>query len=99
MSDELKKINKKEKTISPWIYHELSISTMLQISLPKRRSFLQERYDQVYSFSHSYLKIGYDVSEQIKSMIMLSDEILKKWKDEHDNKKHALDELYKLLGV
>lgn len=99
MSDELKKINKKEKTISPWIYHELSISTMLQISLPKRRSFLQERYDQGYSFSHSDLKIGYDVSEQIKSMIMLSDEILKKWKEEHDNKKHALDELYKLLGV
>jgi len=99
MSDELDKINKNEKTVSPWIYHELSISTMIQISPPNRRSFLQERYDQGISFAHSELKIGYDVSDQIKNMINLSDDILKKWKEKHDDKKHALDELYKLLGI
>lgn len=99
MADELDKISKKEKTISPWIYHELSISTMIQISPPQRRSFLQERYDQGASFAHSDLKIGYDVSGPIKSMINLSDDTLKKWKEEHDNKKHALDELYKILGI
>ena len=97
MSDELDKIDKKEKTISPWIYHELSISTMIQITPPNRRSFLQERYDQGYSFEHSELKIGYDVSEQIKNMINLSDDILRNWKVQHDNKKHALDELYKIV--
>ena len=87
MSDELDKIDKKEKTISPWIYHELSISTMIQITPPNRRSFLQERYDQGYSFEHSELKIGYDVSEQVKNMINLSDDILRNWKVQHDNKK------------
>lgn len=99
MADELEKIGKKEQTISPWIYHELSMSTMINVRIPKRRSFLLEHYDQRYSFAHSGMKIGYDVSEQLKSMIPLSDEILKKWEIEHDPNKHALDELYSICEI
>lgn len=99
LSEELDNVEKKQSTVSPWIYHELSVSTMVQITPPPRRSFILEHCDNSYSFSASGVTISYDVDKQLKSMIPITDDQMRKWAVEHDKQKHALDELYKLVGI
>lgn len=102
MADELEKIekkNKKETTISPWIYHELSMTTMLRSKYPQRKKKVIEHFAQD---SRDKLTIQYDVKKAMGEMITLTDTALSKW-NENWNKQpikvseEALDELYRIV--
>lgn len=103
LSEELDNVKGKQSTISPWIYHELSASTMIQIKPPKRRSFILEHCDSRYSHSaSSELTISYDVSKQIKNMMDLSDSMLESWAQNYSKRplssnRHPLDFLYDIV--
>ncbi len=103
LSEELDNVKEKQSTISPWIYHELSVSTMIQIKPPKRRSFILEHCDSIYSHSaSSELTISYDVSKQIKNMMDLSDSMLESWAQNYSKRslslnRHPLDYLYDIV--
>lgn len=106
MASELDKIkkNSKQSTISPWIYHELSMTTMLGVVKPHRLSPALEHRDHV-DFSQSTHdekpKFDYDVSKALNEMTTLTDRQLQQWYERHiDNptipSEYALDELYRI---
>ena len=104
MASELAKIkkDKKQTTISPWIYHELSMTTMLDIVEPRRPRPVVERYDHM-DFSQSTRdekpKFDYDVSKALNEMTTLTDRQLQQWYEGHDKTippEYALDELYSI---
>ena len=106
MATELAKIkkDKKQTTISPWIYHELSMTTMLGVVKPHRLSLALEHRDHV-DFSQSTHdekpKFDYDVSKALNEMTTLTDRQLQQWYERHiDNptipSEYALDELYRI---
>lgn len=98
LSDELQNVKNNNKvTLSPWIYHELSMSTMLRTTLPNRRSVILE-----HSSNHSFdvrnqLNIQYDVSEYLRNTISLTDDILTEWKDSLNTLEASLDTLYRII--
>ena len=98
MSDELKKVNKKEKTVSPWIYHELSMTTLLRESKPDRNKAILEHYDQ----RSNDFKVEYDVSKLLAGLTVLTDNNLLLWQSEWQKrpiklKEEALDVLYQIV--
>lgn len=98
MSDELKKVNKKEKTVSPWIYHELSMTTLLRESKPDRNKAILEHYDQ----RSNDFKVEYDVSKLLAGLTVLTDNNLLLWQREWQKrpiklKEEALDVLYQIV--
>ena len=99
MKDELDKIKKKEKTISPWIYHELSMTTLLREKLPKRRENVIEHYAQR---ADSDFNVEYDVTKLLEGLTTLNDDNLLLWKEQWDKrhikvKENALDILYEIV--
>ena len=99
LKDELDNVKKKDKkaTLSPWIYHELSMSTMIRTTLPKRRSVILEHSSE-YSFdARSQLNIQYDVSEYLRNLTPLTEAVLMEWQDSLNTLEVPLDTLYKIL--
>ena len=98
LKDELQNVKNNQKTtLSPWIYHELSMSTMLRTTLPKRRNVILEHCSD-YSFAtRSQLNIQYDVSEYLRNMESLTETVLLEWKDNSNNSEFSLDTLYKII--
>lgn len=102
MADELEKIEKKSKketTISPWIYHELSMTTMLRSKRPQRKEKIIEHFAQD---ARDRLTIQYDVKKALEEMITLTDTALSQWNDNWKKRpikvpEEALDELYKIV--
>ena len=98
MQEELTKIDKNEKTVSPWIYHELSMITMLQTRRPFNKNIIME-----YANAHrdGGPIIEYDVEKAVKSLTPLTDNNLIEWESNWSevkikNKRQALNELYKI---
>lgn len=102
LEEELNKIKtsgKKAITVSPWIYHELSMTTMLRVTPPNREERALEH------FAHDprdSVTIQYDVSKALSEMTMLTDTQLRQWRDNWQkcsptNSERALDELYKIV--
>lgn len=101
LKDELNKVDKAEKTLSPWIYSELSATRVLRCQKPDRLKRLRESFERRDSskFNDSTLPhIEYDVSASINNMIKLDDNVLMKWEGKHTTVEHPLDTLYKLVG-
>lgn len=106
MASELDKIkkNSKQSTISPWIYHELSMTTMLQVVEPHRlRAVLEHRdhFDFAQSARDERPKIEYDVTKALSEMKTLTDGQLEQWYSEYNKSpdippEYALDQLYRL---
>ncbi len=97
--DKIKKKDKKHATISPWIYHELSMTTMLRSVEPMRAKPILEHFAQD---SRGKPKIAYDVSKALKEMISLTDAQLSQWESNWTvvpttPLQYALDELYKIV--
>ena len=99
MPEELEGLRTKNSTtFSPWIYHELSMSTMIRLRPPQRRPFL-EHFDTGYSHRNGPIEIAYDVSKYVREMIELNDSTLEKWKEEYNSDdNHALDILYNIIN-
>ncbi len=101
MSDELNSIKKKEKTTSPWIYHELIMTTMLKPKEPKRNPIILE-HSSCYNKRTSSIEINYDVSKTLELMPTLTDENLKLWKKQWEGISNnytasSLDILYGII--
>lgn len=102
LATELSKIKKKDgaqATISPWIYHELSMTTMLRTVEPTRCRSTLEHFAQD---SREKPKIAYDVSKALKEMPTLTDEQLRQWQSNRttapkEPPQYALDDLYKIV--
>ena len=100
LKDELNKVDKAEKTLSPWIYSELSATRVLRCQKPDRSKRLSESFEYRDSskFNDSKLPhIEYDVSASIENMIKLNDDVLIEWESKHTTAEHPLDTLYKLV--
>lgn len=97
--NEIRKKGKKAKTISPWIYHELSMTTMLQTVKPNRKEIVAEHFSQDTRIRPQF---EYDVSKALKGLSTLTDEHLIKWQEQWINRsvqlrEDALCELYKII--
>lgn len=104
MASELERLrkDKKQKTISPWIYHELSMTTMIDVVEPSRVRAVLEHHDHV-DFSQSTRdekpKFGYDVTKALKEMVSLTDIQLQQWyegRNGYTSPECALDALYRI---
>lgn len=96
LSSELNKIMQKEKTLSPWIYHELSMTTMLRKKDPERRKAVVEHFAQR---AYDSFNIEYDVTKLLQDLNILTDNNLSSWYENWQKrpikvKEEALDELY-----
>ena len=94
MSDELTKIKKSEATLSPWIYYELSMMTLIKSTQP--RKIILERS------AYSDINIKYDVSKILKELTQIDDTTLLSWRDKWNNcstmcKEEPLDVLYEII--
>ena len=96
LTDELNNVKKGNtaNTLSPWIYHELSVSSMIRTQKPKRM-FIEHR-DEGH-FQKNELKVEYDVSKFLDEMIMLTDDMIVKWDAMCESHNNPLDELYKIV--
>ena len=102
LKDELKDVTNSEKTLSPWIYSELSAAKVLRQEIPNRLKHLCENFEQRYSSrinDSTFPPVEYDVSAIIKNMTQLNDNIFREWIQKHNKKEHPLDTLYKLLHL
>lgn len=103
MAEELEKIEKKRKketTLSPWIYHELSMTTMLRKRQP--RKVITESTHFQHSSTRDSINIEYDVSKALSKMVTLTDVHLQQWNENWGKRSpvirgEALDELYKIV--
>lgn len=98
ISEELSKVDdaKKETTLSPWIYYELSILSTLRTKNIDREFLMHGNY-LLYEKKNK-LKVEYDVGKLLNSMITINDDIIKQWSKTNKKYDEALDELYKLAS-
>lgn len=71
-----------EKTFSPWIYYELSLTTKLRIKEPKIRKPLRENTSQEEMLAF----MSHDISQPLKKMKELTDEHLNTWYQKWEGK-------------
>lgn len=71
-----------EKTFSPWIYYELSLTTKLRIKEPKIRKPLRETRSQEEFIAF----MSHDISQPLKEMKELTDKHLNMWYQEWTEK-------------
>lgn len=98
MATELDKVKKQEKTISPWIYHELSMTTLLREREPKRKEVILEHFSQ----RNDEFVVSYDVTKLLKGLTTITDENLLLWQSKWHKrpiklKEEALDLLYEIV--
>ncbi len=76
-------------THSPWIYHELAMTTMVRQTEPVRtKQIIEHRaFNKIPTFD-------YNVDKYLKEMVNLNDEDLIQWKKNFSSDTHPLDELY-----
>lgn len=96
LSDELEKVKggKKVNTLSPWIYHELSVSSMIEHKKPRR--VILEHRDSKFA-QRSQPVVEYNIDKFLKGMTTLTDEMIVKWSGEYNSVSEPLDELYKIV--
>lgn len=96
-----KRKNEESATLSPWIYHELSMTSMLRVTPPEREGAILEH--TYMEFAKSELNVKYDVNKLLKGMITLTDSDLLDWKNSYNGKNYqysnAFDCLYNIMGI
>lgn len=99
ISEEIKntKDGRERETDSPWIYHELSIGSMIRTEKPKRHSTILEHRADFAQDSQEKLQITYKIERAVNTMITLNENGIVAWKDSWDKHEHPLDTLYKLI--
>jgi len=93
------------KTDSPWLYSEITMSKLLRIQKPKRYDLIQKAEDGTKLLSESEkkrLRIEYDID--LKHLVELNQSALKKWELNHAIGSilrgiHPLDHLYELFPL
>lgn len=101
LSRELDKIKgeNNQKTLSPWIYYELSTANTIRPRTPERIKRLSESLEHFDEKRvNDSMQMEYDISAFIDNMPTLNDDLLDEWEYGYSGKKHALDVLYKLVS-
>lgn len=82
----------KDRTLSPWIYTECSMISLIKERSPREHRVVQENFSK----SMESLKIAYDLDTNLQNLPF---EQLTKWVNQNfQNKYQALDYLYQYLG-
>lgn len=92
--DDIKKIKeaKKKVTLSPWIYHELAMTSLIRNRRPSRIIPILENVIIHKSFSErNNINIEHDVDRYLEEMISVSPDTLKDWKNYYANLTHKID--------
>jgi len=75
------KASKKRVTLSPWIYHELAMTSLIRSKSPNRNIPLLESALVHESFSEkSNINIGHDIDTYLENMVAVTATELKMWK-------------------
>ena len=99
ISSEIESIKGNSITTSPWIYHELAMTSIIKTTKPIRQRSVSE------SFAHTDIRdalpqFDYRIDNYLKGMIELTEADLIRWKDEKRvDGKGSLDKLYELKGL
>lgn len=83
---------KKKVTLSPWIYHELAMTSLVRQSEAERTIPLLEKSlsHKMYSEKNN-INIEHDVDKYLKEMLPLTSDELKSWKRNYAILTHKLD--------
>ena len=85
------KKQKKEITLSPWIYHELAMTSLVKICKPERRiPILEDAIVHNVFAERNTINVEYDVNTYLKDMVSLEEKELKNWKRFRKNKSNKL---------
>lgn len=99
LSEELKKEHK-NRTESAWIYHELTMTTMLPRKRHKREITTNESFGGLIKDS---FHIDYDISGPLERLQNITEKELYQWEEQWKIKKvlknHPLDVLYKIIKL
>lgn len=97
MKKELSLISNKEskKTMSPWIFYELTMISKIKRMKPDRRKSILSHAEYE---KRDLINIQYDVSKIIDDIPTIGDKQLIEWSKIHNQWHHSLDELYKIMG-
>lgn len=80
-------------TLSPWIYHELAMTSLIKETKPLRKMTLLESVLSHKEYSETdAVRIEHEVDEYLKSMISLTGENLGIWEQNYRTLKHTRDE-------
>lgn len=94
LSDDLKSIkeNKKKLTLSPWIYHELAMTSLIRMKRPRRQISVLENVISHKNFEEKNdINIEYNVDAYLKEMIPITSDTLNLWKKTYAISTHKLD--------
>ena len=92
--DDLNALKEKNKeiTLSPWIYYELAMTSLVRRRKPERTIALLEKALQHTLFSErNTINIEYDIEKYLVDMIDIESEQLKSWDREYAILTHQLD--------
>ena len=99
LSTELENVkHSRKETLSPWIYHELSMTSMLRQQPPNRqRTILKHAYGTLFE-CRNQLEVGYEVDAYLQNMCLLCDSQLVEWKKQESKKgADSLEALYAIV--
>lgn len=107
------KCQKKEVTLSPWIYHELFMTSLVRTRRPQRIIKTIEEINH-RAFESSNIYVEYDIEKYLKEMIKITSDDLVLWNKMYKNNKsniqytqnvvecesnHPLDVLYMYMKI
>lgn len=105
LAEDVKRIKseKKQVALSPWIYHELAMTSLIGIDKPDRYTDSYEFVLEHKNYAERKINIEHDIEEYLKNMIAIEENDLILWKNEYmdtqnnvDKNVHPLDVLYLL---
>ena len=94
LADDLRTIKKEKKkvTLSPWIYHELAMTSLVRKCKPCRTVSLLENGIMHKAFSEkNNINIEHDVNKYLEKMIPITSEELELWKKSYAILTHKVD--------
>ena len=93
LSNDLNEIKseKKKVTLSPWIYYELAMTSLIRKYKPNREHLLEHASRYKQHSERNTINIEYKVEEYLKDMIKITDEQLIEWKRYYQVITHKLD--------
>lgn len=99
LSTELDNVkHSRKETLSPWIYHELSMTSMLRQQPLQRQRAILKHADGMLFECRNQLEIGYNIDEYLQNMHILRDVQLGEWKKSSTRKGAiSLDTLYAIV--
>jgi hypothetical protein len=92
--DDLKiiKNEKKKVTLSPWVYHELAMTSLVRIHEPNRTIPLLEDVIEHRAYSEkNNINVEYDIGKYLEEMIPITLDDLKLWEKNYKILTHKLD--------